>query len=289
MQLPIEWLPAEGRAEQLILLLHGWGSSGADLAPLAQALRVQFPQAAVLAPDAPTLYEGDAERAAERAVGQAAERADEVAAERADDRSAGPAPDGPAAAATAATAVTAARRPPRRQWYAVRDLTPEIWPARVAACLPGLQAWVRAQQQRLGVAPAATCLGGFSQGAILSLALAVQHDGLAGRVLAFAGCFTAPPAAAPEHTTLHLFHGADDTVIPADGSRQALAWLAERGGDATLDVAQGVGHELHAALVQCALQRLQSHIPARTWRAAVGAAAALQAAADEAAAPLPPP
>ena len=129
--------------------------------------------------------------------------------------------------------------------------------------------------------------------AIVSLALAAQHDGLAGRVLAFAGCFTAPPAAAPEHTTLHLFHGADDAVIPADGSRQALAWLAERGGDATLDVAQGVGHELHTALVQCALQRLQNHIPARTWRAALGAAPvirpALQVAGHEAAAPLPPP
>ena len=206
----------------------------------------------MLAPDAPSVYEIDAERAAASA------------------------PEAPAAAA---------RTPPRRQWYAVRDLTPEVWPGRVAACLPPLHAWVQAQQQRLGVAPAATCLGGFSQGAILSMALAAQHDGLVGRVLAFAGCFTAPPAAAPDQTTLHLFHGADDEVIPADGSRQALAWLAERGGDATLDVAQGVGHELHPALVQCALQRLQSHIPARTWRAALGAAARLQAAEDEPAAP----
>ena len=260
MQIPIEWVPAQGRAEQLILLLHGWGSSGAAMAPLAQALRLRFPQAAVLAPDAPDIYERDAERGAESA------------------------PEG---------STVAARTPPRRQWYAVRDITPEVWPARVAACLPGLHAWVSAQQQRLGVAPAATCLGGFSQGAIVALALAVQHDGLAGRVLAFAGCFTAPPAAAPEHTTLHLFHGADDAVIPADGSRQALAWLAERGGDATLDVAQGVGHELHTALVQCALQRLQNHIPARTWRAALGAAPvdrpALQIAGHETAAPLRPP
>jgi len=288
MQIPIEWLPAQGRAEQLILLLHGWGSSGADMAPLAQALRLQFPQAAVLAPDAPTVYEGDVERDAERDANRDANRDAErdaetdaeTDAERAAERAAEPTPDGPAAAA---------RRPPRRQWYAVRDLTPEVWPARVAACLPGLRSWVLAQQQRLGVGPAATCLGGFSQGAILSLALAAQHDGLAGRVLAFAGCFTAPPLAAPEHTTLHLFHGADDAVIPADGSRQALAWLAERGGDATLDIAQGVGHELHTALVQCALQRLQSHIPARTWRSALGAARALQAADDEpTSSPSPP-
>lgn len=237
MQLPIEWLPAQGRPEQLVLLLHGWGSSGAAMAPLAQALRLQFPQAALLAPDAPHVYEGDAQRAEQ-------------------------------------TGAAEGHLPLRRQWYAVRDLTPDVWPARVHACLPALQSWVLAQQQRLGVSPAATCLGGFSQGAILSMALAAQHDGLVGRVLAFAGCFTAPPQVAPQNTTLHLFHGDADRVIPADGSRQALAWLAEARGDATIDIAQGIGHELHPALVQCALQRLQSHIPARTWRAALGAAAA---------------
>ncbi len=235
MELPIEWLPAQGQPEQLIVLLHGWASSGADLAPLAQALRAQFPQAAVLAPDGPHPYEKDA------ATG---------------------------------------RSTPRRQWYSVADISPENWPGRVAACLPALHGWVQAQQQRLGVGTQATCLGGFSQGAILSMALAAQHDGLVGRVLAFAGCFTAPPAAAPVQTTLHLFHGSADNVIPADGSREALAWMAENGGDATIDIAQGVGHELHPALVQCALQRLQSHIPARTWRAALGAAQRLQAAND---------
>jgi phospholipase/carboxylesterase len=236
MEMPIEWLPAQGAPEQLILLLHGWGSSGADMAPLAQALRAQFPQAAVLAPDGPHAYERD---------------------------------------------LAAGRSTPRRQWYSVADISPANWPGRVAACLPALHGWVLAQQQRLGVGPQATCLGGFSQGAILSMALAAQHDGLAGRVLAFAGCFTAPPAAAPAHTTLHLFHGSEDSVIPAEGARKALAWMAENGGDATIDIAQGVGHELHPALVQCALQRLQSHIPARTWRAALGAAQRLQAGDDD--------
>lgn len=224
LELPIQWLPAEGRPEQLILLLHGWGSNGNAMAPLAQALREKFPQAAVLAPNAPTPYERSTR---------------------------------------AATAL--------RQWYAVDDLTPAIWPARVQAVLPGLLAWVQAQQQRLGVGPAATALGGFSQGAILSLALALQHDGIAGRVLAFSGCLTEPPTAAPRHTTLHLFHGADDTVIPADGSRQALEWLAELQGDVTVDIASGLGHDLHPALIQCALDRLTRHIPMRTWQAAMGA------------------
>jgi len=230
MQVPIEWLPTEGRAEQLILLLHGWGADGRAMAPLAQALRLAFPQAAVLAPDAPEPFE----KFDRLHIGGAA-----------------------------------------RQWYSTQDLTPQAWPQRVAAALPPLRLWVQAQQQRLGVGPAATALGGFSQGAILSLALALQDDGICGRVLAFGGCFTAQPLTAPQHTTVHLFHGADDTVIPADGSRQALAWLAELQGDATMDIAQGVGHELHPALIDCALHRLKTHIPLRTWQAAMGAAASL--------------
>lgn len=225
LALPVEWLPAEGAPQQLILLLHGWRGDGTSLLPLAQALRSRFPQAAVLAPDGPHAGDGSTP---ERARG--------------------------------------------RQWYAVHDLTAENWPARVQACVPPLVQWVRAQQQRLGVGPAATALGGFSQGAILSLAAAAAHDGLAGRVLAFAGRFMEPPQHAPQRTTVHLFHGADDEVIPADGSRQALQWLADLQGDATLDIASGVGHELHPALIECALHRLSSHIPMRTWREAMGAA-----------------
>jgi phospholipase/carboxylesterase len=163
----------------------------------------------------------------------------------------------------------------------VAGLTPENWPQRVDEALPGLHDWVRAQQQRLGVSPEATALGGFSQGAVLSLALAMQHDGMAGRVLAFGGCLTRPPEAAPRLTTLHLFHGADDEVIPAEGSRQALGHLAQLDGDATLDIAKGVGHVLHPALIDCALHRLRSHIPQRTWRAAMGAAAASAASAGD--------
>ena len=230
MELVIEWLPAQGRPEQLILLLHGWGERGDHMAPLAHALRAAFAQAAVLAPNAPSPHDRG---------GQA------------------------------------------RQWYSIAGLAPANWPGRVADTLPSLAQWVQAQQQRLGVGPAATCLGGFSQGAIVALALALQHDGIAGRVLAFGGCLTTPPAAAPRHTTLHLLHGDADEVISADASRQALQQLGALQGDATLDIAGGVGHELHPALIDCALHRLRCHIPLRTWQAALGAVPGRPLATDD--------
>jgi phospholipase/carboxylesterase len=235
VQLPIEWLPAEGAPEQLIVLLHGWRGEAMDMAPLAQALRVQFPRAAVLAPEAPNV-------------------ADEKGG-----------------------------RVRGRQWYSLVGLDMKRnWHARVTAARAPFQDWLRAQQQRLGVTPAATALGGFSQGAIVSLEVAVREDGLAGRVLAFAGCFTAPPPAAPRQTTVHLFHGGADDVIPAQWSRDALQTLGALQGDATLDIAEGIGHELHPALIDCALHRLTHHIPLRTWQAALGSlpAAASGPAAD---------
>lgn len=220
LALPIEWLPASGAAEQLILLLHGGSSNGASMAPLAQSLRSQFPQAALLAPDAPLA-----------------------------------APDGPGL----------------HEWFAASGLCDGNRAERVGAALPPLLDWVRHTQQRLGVGPAATAIAGFSQGAMLALETALAEDGLAGRVLSFSGRFVGQPAQAPRHTTVHLFHGGADLTIEAVHSRSALQLLAWLKGDATLDIAEGVGHVVHPALVQRALFRLRNHIPARTWAAALGA------------------
>lgn len=270
MELPIEWLPQTGRPEQLILLLHGWRSDARAMAPLAQALRGAFPQAAVLAPDSPLAYARPALEVATRAAastpGPEFEREDRREEGHEEGHEEGRDDHGRAAACACGRADLG------RMWYSIEGITPDNWPGRVAACLPPLAAWVRAQQQRLGVGPAATALGGFSQGAILSLAAALREDGLAGRVLAFGGCLVSPPEAAPQRTTVHLFHGGGDEIIPAEGSRQALQWLGDLHGDATLDIAEGVGHELHPALIDCALHRLTHHIPLRTWRAALGAA-----------------
>ena len=157
-----------------------------------------------------------------------------------------------------------------RQWFSLAGITEANRPARVAAALPRLVDWVRAAQAATGVGPQATALFGFSQGAILSLELVQQHDGLAGRVLSFSGRYAALPDHAPQLTTLHFFHGETDTVIPAAQSRMAIDRLAELNGDATVDLAEGIGHELPPELMQCALHRLRSHIPHRTWAAAMG-------------------
>jgi phospholipase/carboxylesterase len=249
MHLSIEWLSPVQPAPQLLILLHGRGGSGAEMRPLAIALREAFPQAAILAPDAP----------AATAVGAAG--AGRTWFEAGADLDGGDrAPQRGADASAAGDAVDAEE-----------DTEAAGLRAAVAGALPALRDWVAAQQARLGVVPQATALAGLGQGATLSLALACAADGLAGRVLAFGGRFADLPATAPELTTLHLLHGADDAQTPVRHARRALTHLGAIRGDATLDIADGIGHGLHPALIDSALFRLRNHIPHRTWRAALGA------------------
>jgi phospholipase/carboxylesterase len=166
--------------------------------------------------------------------------------------------------------------PEGRQWFSVSGITEENRPQRVAAARERFVPWLRAAQARLRAAPAATALVGFSQGAILALETAQAEDGLAGRVLAFSGRYAVLPDHAPQLTTLHLLHGGADPVMPARHAREALERLGRLGGDATLDIAEGVGHVLHPVLIEEAIHRLRSHIPYRTWQAALGAVPALQ-------------
>jgi len=157
----------------------------------------------------------------------------------------------------------------RRQWFSVSGMSEETRPARVAASMPALHDLVRQAQDRHRILQSDTALIGFSQGAIMALEFSIAHDGGVGRVLAFSGRFATLPDNAPELTTLHLLHGEDDHVIPVAHAYEAYARLTELQGDATLDVASSVGHEIHPGLAERAVNRLQTCIPLRSWQRAL--------------------
>ena len=159
-----------------------------------------------------------------------------------------------------------------RQWFSIRGVTEENRISRVAEAMPGLHALVKQAQDRFNLLQSDTALVGFSQGAIMALEFSVVHDGGVGRVLAFSGRFAQLPDRAPELTTLHLLHGENDPVIPAFHAEVAFARLTELNGDATLDLASSVGHEINAALAERAINRLQTCIPLRSWKKALDGA-----------------
>jgi phospholipase/carboxylesterase len=90
--------------------------------------------------------------------------------------------------------------PVGRQWFSIIGVTEQNRPARVAAALPALVHWVRKAQEHHAISAPATTLIGFSQGAIMALAVSAAYNGLVGQVAAFAGRYAALPQRGPAHT-----------------------------------------------------------------------------------------
>lgn len=221
-------LPVQGEPDLLFLLLHGAGADGRQMAPLAQALHREYPQAAVVAPDAPLALPSAA-----------------VAGWRWFDDAA----DDPAAA------------------------------LRVA--LPGFLTQVRAWADHFALPWPRVALAGFSQGGQLALEAVLAEPKLAGRVLAFGAAPLARPDAAPEGVCLHLLHGLLDAEVPKQAVVDAANTWVGLGADLTADLLPGIGHELHARLIERGIHQLRHFIPARLWREAVQQAAEMDAADRE--------
>jgi len=162
------------------------------------------------------------------------------------------------------------------QWYsvqgAVQGASDESRHARVSEQMPRFVHIVQQWQQQLGVAPEATCLVGFSQGAFMSLQSTQQATFLAGRVIALAGRFTQLPQAALHPVVIHLFHGDQDTVVPHQHTLEAAERLKALGADATADLIAGLGHGINQEMAALIIERLQGYVPQRVWEQALRSA-----------------
>ncbi len=225
-------LPSSGKVELLFPVFHGVGASASHMAPLAERLAAEFPQAAVVCVEGPLPFDASA----------------------------------PGAGGF--------------QWFSVHGVTESNRPDRVAQALPGFVATVRALQQRFGVSWQCTALAGFSQGAIMALEAVQAEPQLAGRVLAFSGRHATAPMHAPVDTTVHLFHGMDDRVIPPGPVIDSAERLVALGGDVTADVLPNIAHQLHPALMDKAIEQLRTFLPKRVWRQALSEAPVLARAAS---------
>ncbi len=151
---------------------------------------------------------------------------------------------------------------------------------RVLAAVPGFVAQVRALQQRFRIDWDRTALAGFSQGAIVALEAVQAEPKLASRVLAFGGRHALQPRHWPEDTTFHLLHGLNDPVVPWAPIVDSAERFVALGGDVTADVLPDVGHELHPALIDKALEHLRNFLPKKVWRDAVNEAPLMGRAAS---------
>jgi phospholipase/carboxylesterase len=159
------------------------------------------------------------------------------------------------------------------QWFSVQGVSDDNRDARVADALPAFTQAVQHWQQRTGASADATCLVGFSQGAILALeSTQLEAPALAGRVVALSGRMASPPRRAPPDTTLHLVHGKEDAVIHYGQTVRAAEALLALGADVTADVIPFLGHGVNEEVVDTVLQRLTGYVPKRRWQEAMRSA-----------------
>lgn len=215
-----------GPAQQLVLLFHGWGSTAASMRPLGERLAAAFPNAVVVAINAPDLAIGMSSDTAGYQWFNVQGVTEENRQTRVD---------------TAMPAFVACIE----AWQAKTGVSPE------ATALLGMsQGAIMALEASKSAAPT-------QHNAPTRL--------LFGRMVSLCGRFASLPTAASEHVTIHLLHGTDDAVIPYSHTVNAAHLLRDLGGDVTAEVLPFVGHEIHPEFIELAIRKLSSHIPHRLW------------------------
>ncbi|WP_233583247.1 esterase [Candidimonas sp. SYP-B2681] len=154
-------------------------------------------------------------------------------------------------------------------WVNPEDLASHNYSSRMYEALPDLIGQIQQLQIQYDLSGEQTALAGFSQGASMALEASLAQPDIAGRVLAFSGLYASMPDKAAPASLLHFFHGSADQDVPTGQVEATVVRISELQGDATLDVASAVGHELHRALIKQAIVRLQTCVPLRSWEEAI--------------------
>jgi phospholipase/carboxylesterase len=158
--------------------------------------------------------------------------------------------------------------PAGHRWYAIDwTVTPPRGDAiEIAASRDLLARFVEETTAAHGADPSRVFLLGFSQGAVMSLALLLARPDLVRGVIAHSGQLARLPGAAPTAEALSraavlLLHGAEDEVIPAAQARKAHEVLLPlMGSRVTCRVLDGLGHGVSQESVGEAARWLEAQL-----------------------------
>ena len=223
---PIILQQPAGPAQQLVLLFHGWGSTAVSMRPLGERLAGAFPNAVVVAINAPDLATGMSSDSTGYQWFNVQGVTEENRQARVD-----------AAMPGFAACI--------EQWQDTTGVSPEAT-AVVGMSQGAIMALEASKLAALQQPDAPTRL-------------------LFGRMVSLCGRFASLPTAATQHITIHLLHGKDDAVISYSHTVNAAHLLRDLGGDVTAEVLPFVGHEIHPEFIELAIRKLSSHIPHRLW------------------------
>ena len=132
-----------------------------------------------------------------------------------------------------------------RQWFSLLDRDPVRLAAEARRAMPALLGLVDNEMARLGLAPEACALMGFSQGAMMVLFAGLRRTVPPAAILAYSGGLLAPETLAAEKTgapPVLIVHGVDDPVVPVAWSRETARVLERANVPVELRLRPGLGH-----------------------------------------------
>jgi phospholipase/carboxylesterase len=132
---------------------------------------------------------------------------------------------------------------------------------RLAAAVAAAAARIAALQRSLGLPAERTVLVGFEQGATVALELARAHPTVASIVVAYSARLASPLRTGERiEPTVHLIHGALDSVVPLVHATRALRGLEAVGARATLDVLDDGAHGIDQDSVNVGTARVMATV-----------------------------
>lgn len=187
--------------DMLFFIIHGYGATAENIAPLASAFTDQYPRALFMVPNAPHPHPLDTAGA---------------------------------------------------MWFEIMELSEPVLHAGLEESIPLLRDEIKYYQELYQVPAEKTVVMGFSQGAMIALALNHWGDTLAQTVIGFSGGLPFVPEKCDPAVRYLLIHGtADAVVVPARGT-EACVRLKQAGGDVRLEMVPGLDHAIDGRAVDLA-------------------------------------
>jgi len=138
------------------------------------------------------------------------------------------------------------------QWWELRSLDARHLRAGVRRASPRFQRFLQQVQDALAIAPGATVVGGFSQGAMLALHVGERSSLPLAGILACCGTVAGlppHPAKVRSRPPIFLYHGTHDAIVPFTAFDMSRSRLLALGFEVAAHRAAGVDHtiDMHGA------------------------------------------
>ena len=140
--------------------------------------------------------------------------------------------------------------PQGRQWFSIRDFSPEVLLVGMREAAPILNQFIDEQLARTGLSDDRLALVGFSQGTMMALFVALRRTQLMTGVIGYSGRIVGMETTADEvqsRPPILLIHGASDDLIPVDAMLETAQNLALSAIVAQWHICFNLGHGIDQA------------------------------------------